>query len=56
MKIILSAFPFLTITAAQHLGAAVPTLPACIIAGISAFIASYFLLRILFNLFFPKSR
>lgn len=41
MKFIIAGFPFFTISAAQHLGAALPTLPTCIIAAISAFWLSF---------------
>lgn len=53
MKFIIAGFPLLTISAAQHLGAALPTLPICIIAAISAFILSALIIRLLYKLIFP---
>ena len=53
MKLIIAAFPYATIATAQHLGAALPTKPIVILAGISAFATAYLILRFLYNLFFP---
>lgn len=54
MKLIIAAFPLATVTVAQSLGAAVPTVPVCIITGISAFACAYIVLRFLYSIFFPN--